>query len=192
MDLSRYYFISDDLDDLEEIEDQLLQSGIANAQTHVLSHSNADVNSHQNLNSVTSFMQRDLVHSAMVGATWGAFAASMILVMSYFAGWTASTAGWLPFIFLALIVLFFFTWIGGFWGIQIPNHHFARFQKLLDRGKHVFFVDAPATQKAVIMKVAKEHPRLKFAGKGKSMPGWIVGFEIMTDSWWYWRMWRNA
>jgi hypothetical protein len=95
-------------------------------------------------------------------------------------------------LFLAFTLLFFFTWIGGFWGIQIPNHHFMRFQGVLDQGKHVFFIDVPAQQQDSLMKTSKTHPKLLFAGTGGSMPSWIINLETKTKNWWYWRMWRNA
>lgn len=192
MDLSRYYFITDDLDDLESLESELLAAGITTPQTHVLSRTNADVNSHHNLNSVSSFMKRDVVHSSILGAIAGLSAASLILVVSFFAGWTNSAAGWLPFVLLALTLMFFFTWMGGFWGIQMPNHHFRRFHKVLDQGKHVFFIDFSGSQKDLIMKITDAHPKLMFAGKGEPVPSWVVALESKTDHWWYWRMWRNA
>ena len=55
--MKRYYFISDDLDDLEAIETQLEAQGISTPQIHVLSEKDAEVESHH-LHDVNSLMKQ--------------------------------------------------------------------------------------------------------------------------------------
>lgn len=192
MDLSRHYFVSDDLDDLELVEEELEKAGVATPQIHVLTRDNAELQHHENLHGVPSLMKRDLIHSGLVGATIGAVMAVAILLLSYMLGWHMSAAGWIPFFFLAVILFGFCTWFGGLHGLRLPNYHFVRFQKLLDEGKHVFFVDLDETQRKILEDVCEKHPGLKPAGTGQSMPAWLVKLETMTGHWWYWRMWRNV
>ena len=101
MKMLRHYFISDSLDDLEVIEKQLEASGISTPQIHVLSRNDAEVEHHHHLHEVQSFMKRDIVHSTLRGALVGLCAFLLVPSVAYYAGWTDTAAGWLPFLFLA-------------------------------------------------------------------------------------------
>lgn len=169
----RRYFISDDLDDLAKIERELEQKGIDTPQIHVLSEKDAEVELHQ-LHEVAPVLKSDVVHATEVGAVIGVIGAIAVLAVAYFMGWTDSAAGWIPFIFLAVVVLGFCTWEGGFIGIQQPNVNFKRFQDLLKQGKHVLFIDIAPEQEAALKTVVSKHPKLKNSGEGEATPGWVV------------------
>jgi hypothetical protein len=145
----RHYYISDDLNDLQAVETELKSKGVSTPQIHVLSENDAEVEKHH-LHAIEAVLKQDVVHSTSVGAVVGLIAAITLLVVTYLVDWHTTAAGWLPFGFLAVIVLGFCTWEGGLIGIQIPNHQFKRFQKLLKQGKHIFFVDLDAEQESII------------------------------------------
>ena len=115
------YFISDDLDDLEVIEEQLESAGVSTAQIHVLTLHDAELDHHEHLHRVQSFMKKDVIHSALIGALIGVCACALVLVVADVAGWTHTPAGWIPFIFLAVVMLGFCIWEGGLFGIQVPQ-----------------------------------------------------------------------
>jgi hypothetical protein len=98
-------------------------------------------------------------------------------------GW-AQQATWIPFVFLAIIMVGFFTWEFGFIGIQRKNHRFARFEKALKNGKHVFFVDIEPENDQLLADMVKNHPKIKRAGDGPSVPQWYIqmqdGFKSFT------------
>ena len=75
MKMHRHYMISDDLDDLERLEEQLEAAGISTPQIHVLSNADAELAKHAHLHEVQSFMKSDLVHSTTRGAMIGVPAA---------------------------------------------------------------------------------------------------------------------
>jgi hypothetical protein len=177
MNMLRHYFVSNNLDDLEVFEEQLEAAGISTPQIHVLSRNDAAVENHHHLHEVQSFMKRDIVHSTERGALVGLFALVLVLAVAYFAGWTQTAAGWVPFIFLAVVLLGFSAWMGGLLGIEKPNHNFARFEKALNDGKHVFFVDLEPNQEAVLEKVLKAHPQVELAGTGSSAPHWLIALQ---------------
>jgi hypothetical protein len=177
MKMLRHYFISDSLDDLEKFEEQLEAAGVSTPQIHVLSADVADVDKHTHLNQVRSFMKSDLVHSTTRGAMVGGAAFVLVLLMAHFAGWTQTAAGWMPFIFLAVMLLGFCTWEGGLSGIQRPNHNFARFEQALKDGKHVFFVDLEPSQEVILENLLKSHPGVELAGTGASTQHWIVALQ---------------
>ena len=177
MKMLRHYFISDNLDDLETFEEQLESAGLSTPHIHVLSQNDAEVAHHHHLHNVNSFMKLDIVHSTTWGAVIGLFASALTLVVSYFAGWTESAAGWTPFIFLAIVILGFCAWEGGLIGIQSPNHHFKQFKQALDEGKNVFFVDLEPFNEVILEETLKAHPQVQLAGTGASTPHWFITWQ---------------
>lgn len=177
MNMLRHYFISDSLDDLEVLEEQLEAAGVSTPQIHVLSRNDAEVEKHRHLHEVQSFMKQDIVYSTECGAVVGCCAFVLVLAVAYLAGWTETAAGWMPFIFLAVVLLGFSAWMGGFLGIGKPNHNFARFEQALSDGKHVFFVDLEPRQEVVLEKVLKAHPQVEQAGTGSSAPYWLIALQ---------------
>ena len=151
--MERHYYISNDLDDLEEIENQLEAAGISTPQIHVLSEDDAEVQNHH-LHEVDSFTKNDVVHSTEIGFVFGAIGSTVVLIVAWLTGLTETAAGWIPWIFLAVVILGFSTWEGGLFGIQVPNVHFKRFQDDLHAGKHVLFVEVTADQEETLKGVA--------------------------------------
>ncbi|AYC34986.1 magnesium transporter [Pseudomonas cavernae] len=173
--MNRHYYISDNLDDLETVENELEANGINTEQIHVLSEKDADVEQHH-LHDVNSFMKQDVVHSGEIGAVIGVPLAALILGGAYLLGWTESAAGWVPFIFLAVVVLGFCIWEGGFFGIQVPNAHFRNLKEQVKEGEHILFVDVEPGQEPLLDRVIEHHPQLKLAGTGAAAPHWIVSW----------------
>lgn len=180
MNMLRHYFISNSLDDLEVLEEQLEAAGVATPQIHVLSRNDAEVENHHHLHAVQSFMRRDIVRTTERGAVVGLCAFVLVLSVAYLAGWTETAAGWMPFIFLAVALLGFSAWVGGLLGIEKPNHNFIRFEQALNDGKHVFFVDLEPDQEAVLEKLLKSHPQVELAGTGSSAPHWLIALQQRT------------
>ena len=171
--MNRHYYISDNLDDLEEIERQLEAGGIATEQIHVLSEQDAALERHH-VHSVPSLLKTDVVNAGRRGMLIGLALAVLVLLTAYLLGWTDSPAGWVPFIFLALILFGFSTWEGGLFGIQNPNPYFRRLQDTLRAGRHVFFVDVEPPQERILERVIEQHPHLQSAGIGQARPYWVM------------------
>lgn len=173
--MKRHYYISDNLDDLEAVEHELEDNGVSTPQIHVLSENDAGVEQHH-LHEVEAVLKKDVVHGTEIGAVIGVVAAALVLAVAYFSGWT-ETVTWVPFIFLAVVLLGFCTWEGGLFGIQVPHTDFRRFEDTLHEGKHIFFVDVEEMQEPVLERVIGAHPKLHLAGVGDSTPGWVVGVQ---------------
>lgn len=171
--MNRHYYISNNLDELENVEKELEANGISTEQIHVLSEQDAKVAQHR-LHDVSSVMKQDLIHSAGAGVMIGFVLALLVLWISYALGLTETTAGWLPLVFLAAVVMGFSIWEGGLLGIQKPNQSFRQFEQMLHDGKHLFFVDVKTTQEAQLDRVLSRHPSLQMAGTGKAVPEWLL------------------
>ena len=171
--MKRHFYISKDLDELEQIEQELETRGITTAHIHVLSHDDKEVANHPHLNEVEAVLRTDVVHSTKIGAVVGVIAATLMLYLVAFMGW-AQQLTWTPFIFLAIVMLGFFTWEFGFIGIQRKNNRFARFESSLNAGKHIFFVDIEPQSESILRQVMFNHPSVQAAGDGPSVPQWFI------------------
>ncbi|MEK9920039.1 MAG: NAD/FAD-utilizing enzyme [Luminiphilus sp.] len=160
--MKRFYYISDDLDDLEKIEHELEAGGIARPQIYLLSNDDVGLEN-RDVNRVASFLKTDVIHAGEIGAVLGLAVGSVILLVSHFSG-IAAQVGWAPFIFLAIIGFGFATWEAGFIGMQIPNVHFTRFEKALEQGRHVLFVETDREDQKKLKAVIKKYPGLERAG----------------------------
>jgi hypothetical protein len=174
--MKRHYFISDNLDDLEAVEQELENHGLTTLQIHVLSQSDAEVE-HRKLHQVVAFMKTDIVRSTLIGAAIGICLCILTLGIAHASGVTATAIGWIPVIFLSLVLLGFCTWEGGLRGIQEPNHHFLSFQQALQGGKHILFVDVDKDQEAVLSRVATRHPELQGLRVDTAGPHWVVAWQ---------------
>ncbi len=173
--MNRHYYISEDLDELEAVENELEESGLATTQIHVLSDDDAGLE-HHHLHEVESVLKRDVVHSTEIGALVGVCLAALVLLLAWLSG-LPETLTWVPFGFLAVVVLGFCTWEGGLMGIQTPHHDFKRFQGALREGRHVLFVDVDGRQEQLLERIMSFHPSMEVAGIGESTPGWVIGAQ---------------
>ena len=165
----RHYYISNDLDDLEHVEEELEAGGLTTEQIHVLSNDDSGLAKHPHIHEVQSISKFDLVHSTLLGAVVGLFASSAVIFFAYwFDG--ASSIGWVPFVFLALLAFGLCSWEGGLIGISSSNYKFRRFDGLLKEGKHILFVDVSSDEERILDPVIGNHPDIEAAGTGKPMP----------------------
>lgn len=157
--MERKYFLCSNLDELEQAQNELVDSGFSDNQLHVLSNDDAGVEQHH-MHGVNCFSKTDIVLSTVRGAIIGVAASALALILPYFFGMT-NDIGWTPFIFLAIIALGFSTWEGGLWGIQELNTHYKRFEKALEKGRHVMIIDYSAHQYNALQEVVDHHPKMK-------------------------------
>ncbi|WP_166424039.1 NAD/FAD-utilizing enzyme [Paraglaciecola sp. 20A4] len=169
----RHYYITEDLKDLKQVEQELLNCGLTVPQFHVLSENDTELEKHH-LHAIEAVLKKDVVHSTQLGAVIGVIGAVLILLVAYFFSWHTTAVGWIPFGFCAVVMLGFCTWEGGLIGIQTPNYQFKQFQHLLSQGMHIFFVDITPEQHSVLREVSRNHPSLRYAGSGEATPSWIV------------------
>jgi len=183
--MKRHYFISDDLDDLERIEQELERRGVNKPQIHVLSKDDTAVARHRHLHNIEAVFKQNVVNGTLLGAMFGILAATLVLMFGYMSGLT-ETYTWMPFYFLAIVMFGFLTWSGGFYGIQTPHKDFRRFQKDLNKGKHIFIVDIDPSQEEIVQQIKTRHPHLNDAGTGNATPRWVVmgqqSFKNITSS----------
>lgn len=170
----RHYFICDNLDDLDRLHEQLESGGMSPARIHVLSNDEVGVAKHIHLHEVRSLLRRDVINAAVIGAIFGILGAAGLLAVAWLMGLPAGEAGWTPYLFLAIVILGFCTWEGGFFGFQEPNRRYRQFRAALDEGKHVFFVDFDKQQEPTVERLTRQYPGLSLHTMEPGTPGWIM------------------
>jgi hypothetical protein len=165
--MKRHYFVTTDLEDLEQVETELESAGIGTPHIHVLTNDAAGAATHR-LHPVNDFMKRDVFRSAVMGASVGTMLVMFILIAVSVSG-AAARLGWMPFVLLCGVLLGFSTWEGGLLGMQRPNHALQRFMGSIRKGRHVLLVDVEEQQEKALSCVVAHHPALRAARDG--VPG---------------------
>lgn len=173
--MKRYYFMSDDLDDLRTVEQELQEAGISDLQMHVVSEDEATVDD-KGLTQVKSLFKRDLFSSMVVGFGVGIVICAILLGLALAFGLSGERE-WMVAGISSLLILSFCTWEGGLFGIQVPNRHFRKFTRALQSGKHLFYVDAQSQQAEVVDSVARRHSPLRLVGKGEGERHWLFNLR---------------
>jgi hypothetical protein len=171
---TRHYCIGADLSDLERLESELEKSGVLRTQIHVLTLDDAGMDAHAKLHDVNAFATKDLLRSGLLGLALGLLAAAVVLVTAYLSGWTDGRLGWMPFMFLAVVLLGFFTWEGGLWGFQTRNAQYQQFAENLQAGQHLMFADLTPEQELLFNDILSRHPATQHAGRGPARPRWLM------------------
>lgn len=175
--MKRLFFISSSLDDIDNAEHQLMDAGIKGDRFHLLS-SNESAAIARDLHAISSLAKTDLVHWLERGALIGLAAVLVVLLSGYFSGLYQSFT-WAPFIFLSIVIFGFSCWEAGFVGIQQKNYKYARFDRELSKGNHVFMVDIEGGEKNYVKNVCEESFHMSPAGEDSP---WPSPFENAPDT----------
>ncbi|WP_027329663.1 hypothetical protein [Marinimicrobium agarilyticum] len=182
--MRRHFYLSDDLDELERLENDLESQGIERPQIHILSNNDAGLESHH-LHQVESLLRKDVVRSGIIGFLVGLVAAAIPIVVAYLIG-IGEGYLWIPVVFLSLILLGFCTWEGGLIGIQRPHHQYEQFEQALSSGRHLLIVDVKPSEERRVQEIIAKHPRCEHMGNGQSVPDWLVGMQKQWDKFIRW------
>jgi hypothetical protein len=173
--MRRYFYISNDLDDLEKVELALEGEGISRAQIHVLSNDDAGVKEH-NLNQVYSWFRTDVISTTYKGVIVGVILATIALFTANAMGAT-ETVGWAPFIMLAIVCVGFCTWEGGLIGSHLPSSRFKKFQDRIENGQHVLMIDADKADVELIDSVVARIRGVDAVGSDATKDQWTIATE---------------
>lgn len=171
----RLYYLTNSLNSVSQVSDDLHSLGITDAHIHALSKDEAGLY-HRHIHSAHLFQHIDVIHSGEIGAILG----GTISVVSAFALYL-----WMPFLsepmpyFLLLFVVGGITsfggWCGGLAGATRENYKIAPFHNDIEDGKHLIMVDVHKPQEQQVrQQLCQYHPEALLAAKGSS---WTLPFN---------------
>ncbi len=167
--MKRLYYLTDSLDSVTRIVEDLHRDGITDWHLHVLSRNEAGL-FHRQIHSANMLQENDVIHSGQLGALVGGLVG---LVAATLLEW------WNPFgvdIPLPALIVFagFFTmfgaWSGGLAGVTRENYKTTRFHDDLANGKHLVMVDVSREQERLVRhQLYRYHPEACLAGEDTTL-----------------------
>lgn len=152
------YFVSDNLDELEVVHDELVEEGLSDADIHVWSSQEAEVEKHH-LRNVNPLAKTDILHAMFNGALVGAALAAVVLIIPSVFGLTTSI-GFGPFVLAAFTVMGFSVWEAGLIGFHMANSRFKKISSQLEAGKHLLILAYQDAKAPSVIRMALAHPRM--------------------------------
>ena len=167
--MKRLYYLTDSLESVSQITDDLHQNGITDWHLHVLSRNEAGLY-HRQVHSANVFQENDIIHlgemGAMIGGTLG-------LSFATLGAWLQPFGFDPPFPYILLMTgLFtlFGTWCGGLAGCTRENYKITRFHDDLVNGRHLIMVDVYRQQEKTIRHHLQQyHPNAWSAGEDSTL-----------------------
>ncbi len=137
--MRKLMYLTRDIDQLEAVEHDLEDNGIARGHIQVFS-SDAHALVTHDLPGVSEFQKSDIVHSGLKGAMIGLLIASVMVGVALVYGVSGSLE-WGILVSACVAILGFATWEGGLLGISRVNHDFAPWKDSVEQGAHLLVID---------------------------------------------------
>ncbi|WP_027857343.1 hypothetical protein [Marinobacterium jannaschii] len=162
--MKRFYFVSDNLSELEAAERELEASGIPHQQIHHLDAAEI-FHEKQQMEHGAMWQQKEVVRGTLRGGLIGLVLSLLLLWLCWWGG-AVEQLGWSPFLLIALAVLVFSVWEGSFIGLKRVRTKFNAFLKVVRHGRHAIAVEIYGKQEAVLRRVTRTHAHIYLAGFG--------------------------
>lgn len=142
--MKRYYYLSNSLQDTDEIHQRLTEKGFSPDHIHVYGVSDKDAQAH-NFNPVLSIFKTDVIHYILRGLLIGlSLTIITFLALTYFVDDIISI---MPFMILfGALFTGFVSWEAGLIGLHKLNYKFVPLIKMLDKSKHLVLIDVAPEQ----------------------------------------------
>ncbi len=173
--MKRFYFVTDDLNNVKTVENELQAQGLPNLQMHLLTEADAEADK-KGLDNTPSLSRKDIPKSMIKGFCVGLIAVAILVAVTLTFNIPGLSNG-LMLLIASGILLGFCTWEGAFLGIQRSGSKSRRFAQYLKRGKHLFYVDANPGQVAAVKSVFGSHRGFKAVGTESGESDWMLGMR---------------
>ena len=172
--MKRLYYLTDCLNSVSKISDDLHTNGITDWHIHVLSKNEAGLY-HRHVHIAHMFQQNDVIHSGEMGAILGGATGLLAIIALHL---------WMPFsdplpspglLLIAGVFTLFGAWSGGLAGAMRENYKIRRFHNDIKHGRYLIMIDVYKPQEqAVRQQLRQYHPEAIAAGEDTS---WILPFH---------------
>jgi hypothetical protein len=154
--MKRLYYLSKNLDAIDDISQTLHDAGISDWNFHVLSKDKAGLTTHR-LHSTNPFHERDILRAAERGALIGITASISCALVLITTNALPVQTSYMALAALVLVCSLFGTWAGGFFGIQTENYKVRQFHTELEDGQHLLMIDVDKKHEYAIRRLMAHH-----------------------------------
>jgi hypothetical protein len=164
--MKRYYYLSNSINDTDQIHQQLIKQGITAEHIHVYGVDDKVAQAH-NFNAVLSIFKTDMVHYILRGLIIGLILTIIAsLGLTYFVDDIASI---LPFMVLfGALFTGFVSWEAGLIGLHKLNYKFVPLIKMLGKSKHLVLIDVTPVQFPTLVTTLKEFKDIEAVAVGSN------------------------
>ena len=153
------YYISDDLDELETVHDELIVAGLEDQHIHVLSDEDIEVE-HHHMRPVHPLYKTNIVRAIFSGAVIGAGLSAIVMAIPFIFAFESSI-GTIPFTFVGIFIVVAATWKAGSQGLKTANERFKEVFNRIHQGQHLMIVDYNIEEENHIRSASRAHPNLQ-------------------------------
>lgn len=152
------YYVSDDLDEIETLQSELLEAGIDSKNISVWSQDEQDVVAHH-LQPENTLLKTDALPSMFNGLKLGLVLSASALSAALF--FDVHATNYLSaFVILSIFIIGFCTWEAGLLGLHRVHRNFKRATKILGEKKHIVHLRLnDALARPATLAIA-QHPRI--------------------------------
>jgi len=151
--MKRLYYLTHQLDAVDNISKTLHEAGISDWNFHVLSKDKAGLTTHR-IHSTTPLHERDIIRSGERGALIGVSVGLCVaLIIAATNALPAAAMGYFAMATLVFVCTMFGAWAGGFFGIQTENYKVRQFHEELEDGQYLLMIDVDASHEETVLKL---------------------------------------
>ena len=160
--MKRIHYLAPTLESVEEISNDLHESGVTDWRFHIISKNEAGLYTHK-LHSANILYRSDLIRFMERGLIIGGFLAACIILPLAASGLVNLPTGiWLA---IGLFCTVAGAWMGGFGGITAENYKIRQYHKQIEAGTYLVMIDVKKQDvEAMEQSMAKNHPEAQLQG----------------------------
>ena len=181
MQRERLYYLTDNIESVESITEDLKTIGVEYNHYHVLSRDDDGIKRHH-LHSASPLDKYDIVHMGERGVLLG-FIAGLVLALSLVISQPFDlSVGWIGFMSVLIFVTFFGAWVGGMAGLGSENYKISKFHDELEEGQYLVMIDTTIEHEAEVRELMeREHQEAHWGGIDKTATNPFDGLPILKS-----------
>lgn len=164
--MKRLYYLTRDIDSLDDISDRLHKAGVTDWNFHVLGKNKSELHRHH-LHATNPLHEYDIVRSGERGVLFGV--ALSIAVLAFMNFGLGITLHWMVAVALVAFITLFSTWLGGMIGLSTENYKIRRFHDKIEQGFMLLMVDVERDKVDDFSKIIDQYPTVFAAGEDSTV-----------------------
>ncbi len=162
--MKQQYYITEDIDSVAHISDDLHSLGIDDRHIHVVGEDVDAMDAHH-VHKAREIDRTDIVRSSERGMLIGILLGTLFLILATIYQPFGIVVEGPALVAVTVLIVGFCTWWGGIAGSYFDNYRIAAFHKAIESGKYLVMVDTDADQESAVRNMmSTSHPEATWMG----------------------------